>query len=94
MESKVVVARADRKPMENIIHPGPHQINRNSRVSVENRMLGDSHPEDIRVEMIYGGLCGTEVHLVETNPGKGSHPLLSTGRDSAGGTNDRARGSW
>ncbi len=55
--------------MENIVHPAPHQINRNSRVSVENRVLGDLHPEDIRVEMIYGGLCGTDVYLVETNPG-------------------------
>jgi (R,R)-butanediol dehydrogenase/meso-butanediol dehydrogenase/diacetyl reductase len=71
MESKVVVVRADRKPMKGVAHPGTHQIYRNPRVSVENRVLGDLHPEDIRVEMIYGGLCGTDVHLVETNPDTG-----------------------
>jgi (R,R)-butanediol dehydrogenase/meso-butanediol dehydrogenase/diacetyl reductase len=71
MESKVVVVRADRKPMKSVAHPGPHQIYRNPRVSVEKRVLGDLHPEDIRVEMIYGGLCGTDVHLVETNPSTG-----------------------
>ena len=71
MESKFVVVRADRKPVEGIADPGPHQIYQNPRVSVEKRELGDLHPDEIRVEMIYAGLCGTDVHLVETNPDTG-----------------------
>lgn len=71
MESKIVVIRADRKPMEGVVNPGPHQIYLNPRVSVEKRKLGDLHPDEIRVEMIYAGLCGTDVHLVETNPDTG-----------------------
>jgi len=71
MESKFVVIHADRKPMEGITNPGPHQIYRNPRVSVEIRELGDLHPDEIRVEMVYAGLCGTDVHLVETNPDTG-----------------------
>lgn len=71
MESKVVVMYADRKPMEGIPNPGPHQIYRNPRVSVEERKLDDLHPDEIRVEMIYAGVCGTDVHLVETNPDTG-----------------------
>ena len=71
MESEVIVLRADSKPMEGISNPGPHQIYRNPRVSVDKRELGDLHSDAIRVEMIYAGLCGTDVHLVETNSDTG-----------------------
>jgi (R,R)-butanediol dehydrogenase / meso-butanediol dehydrogenase / diacetyl reductase len=71
MESSVIVIRADRKPMEGVEHPGPHQVYRNPRVSVEKRTLGELHPDEVRVEMIYAGICGTDVHLVETNPETG-----------------------
>jgi threonine dehydrogenase-like Zn-dependent dehydrogenase len=71
MESKVVVIHAEREPMVGVPNPGPHQIYRNPRVSVEIQELGDLHPYDIRVEMIYAGLCGTDVHLIETNPDTG-----------------------
>ena len=71
MESKVVVIRADRKPIEGVVDPKPHQIYRNPRVSVETRELDSLHPDEIRVEMIYAGLCGTDIHLVETNPATG-----------------------
>lgn len=68
MESKVVVLYADREPMDGIVHPGPHQIYKNPRVLTEKRTLGKLHPYMIRVEMIYAGLCGTDVHLVDKNP--------------------------
>ena len=71
MESKVVVIHAEREPMVGVANPGPHQIYRNPRVSVEKRELGDLHPDEVRVEMIYAGLCGTDVHVVETNPDTG-----------------------
>ena len=71
MESKVVVIRADRKPIEGIVDPKPHQIYRNPRVSVETQELDALHSDEIRVDMIYAGLCGTDVHLVETNPATG-----------------------
>lgn len=71
MESKVVVIRADRKPIEGVVDPKPHQIYRNPRVSVETQELDVLHPDEIRVEMIYAGLCGTDVHLVKTDPATG-----------------------
>jgi (R,R)-butanediol dehydrogenase/meso-butanediol dehydrogenase/diacetyl reductase len=37
MESKVVVVHADVEPVEGIANPGPHQIYKNPRVSVETR---------------------------------------------------------
>jgi len=40
-------------------------------VALEKRELGELHPDEVRVEMIYAGLCGTDAHLVETNPETG-----------------------
>ena len=71
MESKVVVIYADREPLEGIANPGPHQIYKNPRVTVEKRILTELRPDELRVEMIYAGLCGTDVHLVESNPDTG-----------------------
>ena len=71
MESNVVVLHADNEPMVDVIDPGPHQIYRKPQISVEQRHLDDLDPDDIRVEMIYAGLCGTDVHLIETNPATG-----------------------
>jgi len=71
MKSKVVTMYADRVPMKGIINPGPHQLYKDPRISVETRQLNDLHPDDIRVKMIYAGICGTDVHLVETNPDTG-----------------------
>ena len=71
MESKLVFIRADREPMAGVVNPGPHQIYRNPKVSVENRQMGELHVDEVRVKMIYAGLCGTDVHMVETNPDTG-----------------------
>jgi (R,R)-butanediol dehydrogenase/meso-butanediol dehydrogenase/diacetyl reductase len=71
MESKVVLVHADRMPVEGVANPGPHQIYRNPSVSVEKREFGHLRSDEIRVEMIYAGVCGTDVHLVETNPDTG-----------------------
>lgn len=71
MESRSVVIHADIKPMRGVVNPGPHQTYVNPRVSVEPRELGDLHPDEIRVEMIYAGLCGTDLHLVESDPDTG-----------------------
>lgn len=71
MKSRVVVVRADADPMEGIARPGSHQTYKNPRISLENRELHPLHPNEIRVKMIYAGLCGTDVHLVTTNPDSG-----------------------
>jgi (R,R)-butanediol dehydrogenase / meso-butanediol dehydrogenase / diacetyl reductase len=57
--------------MHGIARPGPHQIYRNPRVSVEKRIMMALNPEEIRVKMLYAGVCGTDVHLVTANPDTG-----------------------
>jgi len=71
MESQVVVIHADAQPMPGVAKPGPHQIYRNPRITVEQRTLDALDPDEIRVQMIYAGLCGTDVHLAESNPETG-----------------------
>lgn len=71
MESKVVVVHAKKEPMEGVTDPGPHQTYRNPSVSVEIRELGTLDPDEIRVEMVYAGLCGTDVHLTTSDPDTG-----------------------
>jgi threonine dehydrogenase-like Zn-dependent dehydrogenase len=71
MESRVVVVHADADPLKGIANPGPHQIYKNPRVSVENRELRTLRPDDVRIKMTYAGVCGTDVHLVATNPDTG-----------------------
>ncbi len=71
METQVVVVHADEEPMPGILKPGPHQRYKNPRVSVERREMGDLHRHRIRVAPIYAGLCGTDVHVVQTNPSTG-----------------------
>lgn len=57
--------------MPGVENPKPNQVYRNPTVSVEPRELGDLHPDEIRVQMVYAGICGTDVHLVEPNPATG-----------------------
>jgi threonine dehydrogenase-like Zn-dependent dehydrogenase len=71
LKSKFLIVNAEKRPVDGIANPGPHQIYRDPRVSVLNRELGGLGCDKVRVEMIYGGLCGTDVHLVETNPDTG-----------------------
>ncbi len=71
MESKVIIVQADKEPLEGVKNPGPHQTYRNPRVSWQSRQLGSLDGNEIRVQMIYAGVCGTDVHLVERNPETG-----------------------
>ena len=71
MESEVIVVYADTEPMDGIINPGPHQRYKNPRVELEKRVLNELHPDEVRVQMLYAGICGTDVHLTEKNPETG-----------------------
>lgn len=68
MESKSIVLKAEKSPMPGVLNPGPHQLYRNPTVHVEKKILDGLHPDEIRVQMVYAGLCGTDVHLMESDP--------------------------
>jgi D-xylulose reductase len=71
METNNLVIYAEHSPMQGIGNPGPHQIYRHPRVVLEKRSLGLLAPHAVRVRMLYGGLCGTDVHLVSKDPVSG-----------------------
>jgi (R,R)-butanediol dehydrogenase / meso-butanediol dehydrogenase / diacetyl reductase len=71
VESRVVLVHADIDPVKGVEQPGSHQIYKNPRISVERRMLSALHPDEIRVKMIYAGVCGTDAHLISTYPDTG-----------------------
>ena len=71
VENAMVIVQADYEPMPGVEKPCPHQIYRHSRVSVQKRPLAELHPADIRVEMLYAGVCGTDVHLLTNNAQNG-----------------------
>lgn len=61
---EMVVVQADYEPIKGIANPGPHQSYRNSRITIQQRELSSLHPNDIRIRMLYAGVCGTDIHLV------------------------------
>jgi len=67
METKVIVVYADKEPVKGVVNPGPHQTYKNPRVVLEKRTLKKLNPNEIRVQMLYAGICGTDVHLTERN---------------------------
>lgn len=65
MESLMAVVYAEKKPIAGINHPGSHQVYRNSYLSLESRQVLSPTEHEIQVKMIYTGLCGTDLHLLE-----------------------------
>ena len=64
MDSNQIRLFAETRPIPGISDPGPHQIYCNPRVAVQECSLEAPREDEIRVEMIYVGVCGTDIHLV------------------------------
>ncbi len=71
MESNQIRLYADTKPMPGVINPGPHQIFCNPCISIKECAIEPLKDDEIRVEMIYAGLCGTDVHLINKDKDTG-----------------------
>lgn len=80
MNSEVLKVKAERKPKEGINDSLPNQLYRNPQLVIENRQMARLKDNYIRLQMLYVGICGSDLHLVETdkNTGyiKGSAPLF------------------
>lgn len=68
MINEVLSVCAEYDPMPNVVNPGPHQTYKDSQIIIENRALNDLDPNQIRVKMLFAGICGTDVHAVEHDP--------------------------
>ena len=65
------MTRAECKPMAGVECPGPHQVYRRPRLTVEERPLGSVPAGHVRVEMELVGICGTDLHAVQCDPATG-----------------------
>lgn len=70
-ETRVLVVHTEEAELPGVDCPGTHQRYRNPHTSIETRKLGELSPDFIRVQMVYAGVCGTDVHLVQSNPDSG-----------------------
>jgi len=69
--TRALVLRAEKKPVHGLDSPGPHQLYRNPVLGIEQRELGPLEKGNIRVEMIFAGICGTDVAATRCNPETG-----------------------
>jgi (R,R)-butanediol dehydrogenase/meso-butanediol dehydrogenase/diacetyl reductase len=68
---QALVTRAEREPMAGVKCPGPQQIYRRPRLTLEERALGSVPAGCVRVEMELVGICGTDLHAVQCDPTSG-----------------------
>ncbi|QQZ64660.1 alcohol dehydrogenase catalytic domain-containing protein (plasmid) [Paenibacillus sonchi] len=71
LETRTLLVRADKNPVPGVDNPLPNQIYQNVRVCLENRVLSRLEPDEIRLQMHYVGICGTDLHLTTNNPETG-----------------------
>lgn len=67
MQSEMLIIQAKKRPLAGVTFPGPHQTYQQPCISIHCRQLGELHRDEIRVKMLYAGVCGSDVHLLETN---------------------------
>lgn len=67
MKSKVLLIKADEKPMEVGKKLMSNQIYKNPHLVIEDRNLGLLDCDSIRIQMNYVGICGSDIHLLKSN---------------------------
>ena len=66
--TQALVVNAERAPWNTVEHPGPNQLFRHPSLSIQQRVLPTVVAHGyIRVEMIYAGICGTDIHVLQTD---------------------------
>ena len=68
MHGEVIVLRAEEAPQAGAPGLGPHLRYRAPRLGMESRTLAPPRPGRLQVEMLYAGVCGTDLHLLQTDP--------------------------
>ena len=67
-DTDALVLHAEHSPQSAVANPGPHQTYRNPSLAIESREVGALAPGSVRAEVIYGGICGTDLHAVQADP--------------------------
>ena len=70
-QNQAVVVSAEDAPRPGTPGTSPCQRYRFPQVRLEARPLGALAADQVRVEMAYAGICGTDLHLVQSDPTSG-----------------------
>lgn len=68
---RALVLHAEQRPMPGIDRPGPHQRYRAPELRIEERELGATPSDHVRVRVRLAGVCGTDLNAVTTDPRTG-----------------------
>lgn len=68
---RAIVVHAEDSPLADTPGTQPNHRYRHPRASIETRPLGELGDDCIRVEMMYVGVCGTDLHLLQSDPATG-----------------------
>ena len=66
-----IVLDAVDEPMPGVAAPSPRQRYRHPRLSLRARPAKALAADHIRIQPLYAGICGTDIHLVEQDPESG-----------------------
>jgi len=69
--TSAIILHAERRPQPDVPSPGPHQLYRWPKLTIEPRPLGPLQPGHIRVRMQFAGICGTDLHVARADPKTG-----------------------
>lgn len=67
MNSKMLVIKAENEPLAGINNPLPNQIYKHPKLEIQNREVNKLDENNIRLQMLYVGICGSDLHLVKEN---------------------------
>lgn len=67
-ETRELIVQAEEAPLPHADAANPQQRYRLPRTRIRTRPLGSLADDHVRVEMLYAGICGTDVHLLQSDP--------------------------
>ena len=66
-KNKALLVKAVDDPMPGVPYPGPHQRYRYPRLEIVTRRVKPLQPGYVRLKVLLAGVCGTDIHLLQTN---------------------------
>lgn len=76
LQSRVLVLKADDVAAGSGLTLATHPRYKHPRLEIETRSLGALADDHVRVAMLYAGICGTDLHMLQADPATG-HPKSS-----------------
>lgn len=70
-KQSAIYLQAEYNPISGIANPQTHQIYRNPKINIRSRQLGPIPTGHLRVQMIYAGICGTDIHIATADANTG-----------------------